>query len=177
MIILIFTLKETALREQVLSAFRYKEIEDNTLLTDRITHIFVELPKFKKKLEEIDKENVQDIFYFCLRNLKDLKTIPDSLDTEIAQRIFTASAVAAMTTQEKMYYIDNMNTERDIRNQIQFAADKGREEGLKRGLEEGKKEGIEKATLLMASKLKAMGVPIDTIIESSGLTREEIEKL
>ena len=82
-----------------------------------------------------------------------------------------------MTTQEKMYYIDNMNTERDIRNQIQFAADKGREEGLKRGLEEGKKEGIEKATLLMASKLKAMGVGIDVIIESSGLTREEIEKL
>ncbi|MBO7203578.1 MAG: hypothetical protein J6V29_01305 [Bacteroidales bacterium] len=66
-----------------------------------------------------------------------------------------------------------MNTERDIRNQIQFAADKGREEGLKRGLE----EGIEKATLLMASKLKAMGVAIDVIIESSGLTREEIEKL
>ena len=93
--------------------------------------------------------------------LKDLKTIPDSLDTEIAQRIFTASAVAAMTTQEKMYYIDNMNTERDIRNQIQFAVDKGREEERK----------------LMASKLKAMGVPIDTIIESSGLTREEVEKL
>ena len=66
-----------------------------------------------------------------------------------------------------------MNTERDIRNQIQFAADKGREEGLKRGRE----EGIEKATLLMASKLKAMGVGIDVIIESSGLTREEIEKL
>ena len=54
-----------------------------------------------------------------------------------------------------------MNTERDIRNQIQFAVDKGREEERK----------------LMASKLKAMGVGIDVIIESSGLTREEIEKL
>ena len=29
----------------------------------------------------------------------------------------------------------------------------------------------------MASKLKAMGIGIDVIIESSGLTREEIEKL
>ena len=66
-----------------------------------------------------------------------------------------------------------MNTERDIRNQIQFAADKGREEGLKRGLE----EGIEKATLLMASKLKADGMDIELIIKYSGLTREEIEKL
>ena len=70
-----------------------------------------------------------------------------------------------MTTQEKMHYIDNMNTERDIRNQIQFAADKGRE------------EGIEKATLLMASKLKADGMDIELIIKYSGLTREEIEKL
>ncbi|MBQ5748471.1 MAG: hypothetical protein IIV83_06715 [Bacteroidales bacterium] len=78
-----------------------------------------------------------------------------------------------MTTQEKMHYIDNMNTERDIRNQIQFAADKGREEGLKRGLE----EGIEKATLLMASKLKADGMDIELIIKYSGLTREEIEML
>ena len=86
-----------------------------------------------------------------------------------------------MTTQEKMYYIDNMNTERDIRNQIQFAADKGREEGLKKGLEEGKKEGLkrgrEEERKLMASKLKTMGVGIDVIIESSGLTREEVEKL
>ena len=82
-----------------------------------------------------------------------------------------------MTTQEKMYYIDNMNTERDIRNQIQFAADKGREEGKKEGREEGLKRGREEGRKLMASKLKAMGVPIDTIIESSGLTREEVEKL
>ena len=82
-----------------------------------------------------------------------------------------------MTTQEKMYYIDNINTERDIRNQIQFAADKGREEGKKEGREEGLKRGREEERKLMASKLKAMGVGIDVIIESSGLTREEVEKL
>ena len=76
-----------------------------------------------------------------------------------------------------MHYIKDMNTERDIRNQIQFAADKGLEEGLKKGREEGKKEGREEERKLMASKLKAMGVGIDVIIESSGLTREEVEKL
>ena len=74
-----------------------------------------------------------------------------------------------------------MNTERDIRNQIQFAADKGREEGKKEGREEGLKKGLEEGReeerKLMASKLKAMGVGIDVIIESSGLTREEVEKL
>ena len=60
-----------------------------------------------------------------------------------------------------MYYIDNMNTERDIRNQIQFAVDKGREEEKK----------------LMATKLTADGMDIELIIKYSGLTREEVEKL
>ena len=44
--ILNFTLKETAHREQVLSAFRYKEIEDNTLLTDLL------LARFKLGLDQ-----------------------------------------------------------------------------------------------------------------------------
>ena len=66
-----------------------------------------------------------------------------------------------------------MNTERDIRNQIQFAADKGREEGKK----EGREEGREEERKLMASKLKADGMDIELIIKYSGLTREEIEML
>ena len=167
--ILNFTLKETAHRNDVISVFRYKELYDNTLLTDRKTIIYLELPKFKKKVDELDKGNVLEIFYFCLRHIKDLKTIPDSLDSEIAKRIFTASAIAAMTTGEKMQYIHSMNTQRDIANQIKFAADKGREEGIK--------EGIEKGKYAIACKMKSLGVDMSIIIESTGLTQEQIEKL
>ena len=75
--------------------------------------------------------------------------------------------------------------ERDLRNQFQFATDKGIAEGIEIGREEGRAEGFAEGMengraeerKLMASKLKAMGVGIDVIIESSGLTREEIEKL
>ena len=58
-----------------------------------------------------------------------------------------------------------IDRERDLRNQFQFATDKGIA------------EGIEKGVLNVARKLKADGMDIDLIIKYSGLTREEIEKL
>ena len=70
-----------------------------------------------------------------------------------------------------------MNTTRDIRNQIQFAEDKGREDGLEKVRAEGREEGREEERTTKASKLKADGFDIDLIIKYSGLTREEIEEL
>ena len=85
------------------------------------------------------------------------------------KHLFEAARIAAMDSQAKIKYIHMIDRERDLRNQFQFATDKGIAEGIEIGREEERK--------LMASKLKAMGVGIDVIIEPSGLTREEIEKL
>ena len=62
-----------------------------------------------------------------------------------------------------------MTTERDIRNQIAYA----RYEGEKVGREEGREE----ATLTMAKKLKAKGIPIEIIAETTGLSEQEINSL
>lgn len=43
--------------------------------------------------------------------------------------------------------------------------------------EEGKKEGKEKGIKQIAKKLKRIGRPIEEIIEVTGLTKEEIEKI
>ena len=66
-----------------------------------------------------------------------------------------------------------IDRERDLRNQFQFATDKGREEGREKGLEKGRVEGVSN----VARKLKADGMDIELIIKYSGLTREEIEAL
>ncbi len=90
-----------------------------------------------------------------------------------------------------------MNTERDIRNQMQYQYDMGLEEGIERGrekwievgvekgieigfgqgLEKGVMRGIEKEAMRMAGKFKSEGIDIDLIIRCSGLTREQIESL
>ena len=62
-----------------------------------------------------------------------------------------------------------MTTERDIKNQIDFARDKGREEGR----EEGRAEN----NLAVAKKLKELDTPWDVIAQATGLTLEQIEAL
>ncbi len=49
----------------------------------------------------------------------------------------------------------------------------GVEEGIKKGIEKGKKEGIIKIAKAMLEK----NIPIETIMEITELTKEEIEKL
>lgn len=51
------------------------------------------------------------------------------------------------------------------------------EEGHEKGREEGFEEGQEKKTIEMARNLKVKGIPINIIVECSGLTEEEINAL
>ena len=78
-----------------------------------------------------------------------------------------------------------MNTERDRRNQMQYQYDMGLEEGMEvgfdkgveKGIEIGIERGIEQEAMRMAAKLKSLGIEMNIILESTGLTREQIEKL
>ena len=63
------------------------------------------------------------------------------------------------------------NTERDLA--VMEGIGKGKEEGLIEGLEKGKKEQAYET----AKKLKNLGLPIETIVSVTNLTKEESEKL
>jgi predicted transposase/invertase (TIGR01784 family) len=55
--------------------------------------------------------------------------------------------------------------------------DKIREEARKEGREEGRKEGKEERSLEIAKELKKSGVSLELIAKSTGLSKEEIEKI
>ncbi|MBO7323579.1 MAG: hypothetical protein J6U51_08360, partial [Bacteroidales bacterium] len=93
------------------------------------------------------------------------------------KHLFEAARIAAMDSQAKIKYIHMIDRERDLRNQFQFATDKGIAEGIEIGREEGRAEGRAEGVSNVARKLKADGMDIELIIKYSGLTREEIEKL
>ena len=81
--------------------------------------------------------------------------------------------VDAMPEAERRAYIRGVEAEVYQRSVLFSSWDDGRQEGLK----EGKKEGKKEATIEMARNLKQLGVPIETIVKSSGLTEEEIAQL
>ena len=78
-----------------------------------------------------------------------------------------------------------MNTERDLRNQLDYALSEGLAQGMAQGLAEGMEKGMEKgmaqgeanAKAAIAKAMKNKGIDIATITECTGIPIEEIGKL
>ena len=163
--ILNFNLKELSGDPDVVSCCRLQKVNKNTTISKKYTFIFIELPKFTRELEDITPDSILDGFFYCFKNMKHLEEQPRELEQEIWDQLFDAAQYARMNEQEKLAYIKEMNTARDIRNQIEYA----KEEGLEQGMAQ------EKASI--AKSLKAEGIDILIISKTTGLTVEEIEKL
>ena len=75
--------------------------------------------------------------------------------------------------QELKLYEDSVNAYRDIVNAIRTAEKKKFAEGRAEGRAEGEKETKER----IAANLLSLGVPIETIVQASGLSEEEITNI
>ena len=58
---------------------------------------------------------------------------PAGFDGEIFDLLFSSADLHNFAPDDKIKYLNDMTTERDIRNQIAFAKDKGFEEGREEG--------------------------------------------
>lgn len=143
--------------------YRYSLTEDTTgqKMTDDLHYIFLEVPKCKLTPESSLIEKVG----WALYTLPMLKEKPKGLDGEIFDLLFTSANLSNFTPEDKIKYHNDMTTERDIRNQIAFARDKGIEEG-----------GIQRS-IEIAKAMQAKGFDVATIHELTGLKAEEIEAL
>lgn len=145
--------------------YRYSIFEDidKELMTDSMHYIFLELPNCGKALTP--EASILDNFCFSLHNMQFLEERPAELRQEIFDLLFEAANISKFAPEDKVKYEFDMTTERDIRNQIRYAEKKGIEKGMEKGMEK------------MAKNLKELGVDIDAIAKSSGLTEEQIKAL
>lgn len=141
-------------------------------LSNRLTYIFLELPKFKKREDQLDG-NVLEGMYFCLKNMHLLQERPKALTHNVFDKIFNTGESIMLSDELRTIILEKMNTERDLRNQMAYAIKTGLEEGRARGLEEGRAEG-------RAEIIKAMvesGISAEVIAKALGLTVEEIDNI
>lgn len=156
----------------------YRLLEENThrLLTDRVTFIFLELPKFQKRLEDLDG-NILEGMYFCFKNMAILGERPEVLTHKIFSKIFEVSELYNMDKVTRDKILHKMTTERDLRNQMAWARKEAIEEGLAEGRAEGRAEGSMDKALEIAGKMKALGVDLSIILQASGLTEDQVAAL
>ena len=81
----------------------------------------------------------------------------------------------------KKEYEDSLKAYRGIKNSIDTALEKGREEGMakgmEKGLEKGREEGMDKEKIATARRLLSMGLSEEQVSTATELSLEEIQKL
>lgn len=178
--ILDFTLKQNEGLTEVKTVFRLMEEKYHRCLSNRLTYIFLELPKFKKREDQLDG-NVLEGMYFCLKNMHLLQERPKALTHNVFDKIFNTGESIMLSDELRTIILEKMNTERDLRNQMAYAIKTGLEEGRAKGLEEGRAQGIAEGRAEgRAETIKTMiqsGMPVDVIAKALGLTVDEIDNI
>lgn len=191
--------KSRLLSESASDCFHHQvqlvDLKTKEVFYDKLTFIYLEMPKFNKT--EAELETMFDKWMFVLRNLSGLLERPSALQDRVFNRLFKAAEIAAFSPQRRSEYWESLKNYRDWKNvldtNMKKSYVKGREEGLAEGIEKGLAEGIEKGLAegiekgrvegIMEEKrksaraLKALGVASEIISQSTGLSKEEVDRL
>ena len=154
--ILDFNIDENKGNPAVKTVYHLREDKTHALLTDKLTFIFLELNKFKKGIEDLDGDVLEGM-YFCMKNMTRLDSRPQVLDHEVFKKMFAVSELLNMDEKTRSNVIENMTTERDLRNQMDYA----------------KKEGINQVIRQMITK----GMTVQQVADIVDMSAEEIEAI
>ncbi len=74
-------------------------------------------------------------------------------------------------------YLEDLRFEASVAATVKFDLEYARQEGMEVGMGKGMEKGMEKGKASVAKAMKEKGIATDIIMETSGLSKEEIEKL
>ena len=137
------------------------------VFNDKLSFKYVKIAKFDKTEDEL--VTLYDKWLYVLKNLSRLDERPAALKEKIFSKLFEEAEIAKFTPTELKEYEDSLKAYRDIKNSIDTALEKGREEG--------RAESKNLKVIQIAKKMLAAGMDIDTIINMTDLSKSEIEKL
>ena len=163
---------------KIITNFKLIEKDDFIDYNDDIQLIFIELPKFKKELDEL--ENIQEQWIYFLKNAGSLEYIPKNLDENIQTALKTVNE-ANLSKDE----LELQHKRKDFiyiqKSSIELAKENGLKQGIEQGIEQGLKKGIEQGAkdkeIEIAKKSLQQGLDVKTIQMITGLQKNEIEKL
>lgn len=166
---------------------KLKDVEDNHVFYDKLTFVYLEMPKFTKTEDEL--ETMADKWMYAIRNLSRLLDRPKALQDRIFKKFFEQAEIARYSAEERRDYEESVKIYRDYINTVDTAHLRGYEKGLAEGLEEGRvkgleegraeglKEGIHQASIATARRMKSLHIPLSVISQTTGLSEEELSSL
>jgi predicted transposase/invertase (TIGR01784 family) len=138
--------------------YLYRE-SNKELFTDKFLMVFIQLPKFKKKLPELHDNT--DTWLYLLKNTEKLKSCPPEIKGKPFKLFLEIAELIHLTPEDMDRYAVSLEKSYQMRNIADFARMEGKIENSKK----------------IAIKLLKKNEPIDEIISLTELSREEVMML
>jgi len=113
--------------------------------------IYLELPKFKKTIDQLD--NHFDKWLFLLKHLPDVEEPPLPLQENVFMQLFEVARITNFSPAEREAYENSLKYYRDMNGVIETAREEGIQEGKAQGIQEGKAQGVQEGKSLLLLKL------------------------
>lgn len=131
------------------------DIENGERVIKDMDFYFIELPKFNKPLSELSE--VTDKWIYFIKEAENIEVIPENIDDEGLKAAYQDANKHSWTKEELEAYDYAAMREQDERGKVELAE--------------------KRAKIEVARKMKSLGIDINLIVQSSGISADEIEDL
>jgi predicted transposase/invertase (TIGR01784 family) len=139
------------------------ETSRNEVFYDKLTFIYLEMPKFTKKINEL--ENRFEKWLYVLKNLPKFQKRPNLLEDRIFKKLFKIAELATLNEEEMYEYQQSLKEYQGIKNALETA------------FQDGFQDGADDKTRLMVRRMIQKGLELTLIAQISELSIEEVKKI
>ena len=133
--------------------------ETHKVFYDKLTFIYLEMPKFRKTVDELKTRF--DKWLYVIRNLGQLDRMPAALHEQIFDKLFEAAEIARFTPAQVLTYEDSLKQYRDIQNSFDTA----------------RQEGTDREKIRLARNFLSLGTPVAVVAQATGLSEAQLNAL
>ncbi|MDR1224848.1 MAG: Rpn family recombination-promoting nuclease/putative transposase [Tannerella sp.] len=154
---------------------RFSDTETGRGFYEKLTYVYLELPKFTKTEDKL--ETLPDKWMFVLKNLAVLDDRPKALQERVFHRLFRIAEIEQLSESERLVYRESQKIYWDYMNTLRSAEKKGREkEALEKDAVIREKDAIIKEKdIALKEKDTALQEKDATIQEKEAALREKEE--
>ncbi|MCR5037945.1 MAG: Rpn family recombination-promoting nuclease/putative transposase [Bacteroidales bacterium] len=138
---------------------KLKDVEDNHVFYDKLTFVYLEIPKFNKTENEL--ETLFDKWMFVLRNLSRLLERPKALQERVFTKLFEQAEIAKYSDIERRQYEASQKDYWDYTSTLETA----------------ERKGVQKEKIDTIHRLHEIGLPVEQIALGVGMDCEEVKQI
>ena len=113
---------------------------------------------------------------YIIKNMEKLKEMPFVDKNPVFRMLAEIGDLRKLTPEERELYDEDIKVMRDLYATQKWEEEQKRME-IEKGRAEGREQGRAEVKLEIAKNLLAMGIPMDKVVQASGLTEEQISAL